>query len=101
VGCSTDIIQKEFSTDSAKVSEVGLGSEIISKGSGRAETLRQVDIALGTVLENRVLTAPGAPVKRHLGNLHLFLLLRGFLTLPIEIALPEGLTYRAGDYLTL
>ncbi|KAH8818614.1 fatty acid hydroxylase [Flagelloscypha sp. PMI_526] len=78
------VLNKEFSTDSAKVSEVGLGIEIISKGSRRAETLRQADIALGTVLENRVLTAPGAPVKRHL-----------------EIALPEGLTYRAGDYLTL
>ncbi|KAH8809612.1 fatty acid hydroxylase [Flagelloscypha sp. PMI_526] len=78
------VLNKEFSTASVKTSEVGLGIEIISKGSSRAETLRQADIALGTVIENRVLTAPGAPVKRH-----------------IEISLPEGLTYRAGDYLTL
>ena len=54
---------------------------------GRASMLRLGDMAPGEVVENRELvdmTAPGARSKRH-----------------IEIALPEGMTYRAGDYLAV
>ncbi|KAI0694744.1 fatty acid hydroxylase [Earliella scabrosa] len=74
---------KEYgTTGSAEVT--GLQIKKVSGGAERAEILRQKDTALGTVVENRVLTAPGAPPKRH-----------------IELELPEGMTYRAGDYLAI
>jgi cytochrome P450/NADPH-cytochrome P450 reductase len=41
--------------------------ELIDVGTARATALRQSDAALGLVTENRILTAPGAPEKRHLG----------------------------------
>jgi cytochrome P450/NADPH-cytochrome P450 reductase len=53
----------------------------------RAPLLRQNNLRMGTVVENRELAdtaAPGARSKRHL-----------------EIALPEGLAYRTGDYLAV
>ncbi|KAF8606724.1 cytochrome P450 [Ceratobasidium sp. AG-I] len=50
----------------------------------RAVTLRQPDSKLGLVVENRVLTAPGAPPKHH-----------------IEFQLPEDMSYQAGDYLAV
>lgn len=62
----------------------GLKVETVGEGATRAVDLRQHDAALGTVIENRVLTAPGAPQKRH-----------------IEFELPEGVTSRAGDYLAI
>ena len=49
--------------------------------------LRQNGLALGTVVANRELvdmTKPGARSKRH-----------------VEIALPEGMSYRTGDYLAV
>ena len=46
----------------------GLQIKKVSGGAERAEILRQKDTALGTVVENRVLTAPGAPPKRHIGK---------------------------------
>ncbi|PIL35108.1 cytochrome P450 [Ganoderma sinense ZZ0214-1] len=62
----------------------GIDIKTVSEGTARAEILREKDTALGTVVENRVLTSPNAPVKRH-----------------IEFDLPEGMTYRAGDYLAI
>ncbi|HEX2034302.1 MAG TPA: cytochrome P450, partial [Chloroflexota bacterium] len=53
----------------------------------RDPLLRQNGLQLGTLVENRELvnmSAPGARSKRH-----------------FEIALPEGMTYRAGDYLAV
>ncbi|RPD56624.1 cytochrome P450 [Lentinus tigrinus ALCF2SS1-7] len=73
----------EFGTTS-KTGTDGLEIKTVSAGTERAEILRQKDAALGTVVENKVLTAPGAPVKRH-----------------IEFDLPKGMTYRAGDYLAI
>jgi cytochrome P450/NADPH-cytochrome P450 reductase len=35
--------------------------------TARAATLRQPDSKLGLVVENRMLTAPGAPPKHHIG----------------------------------
>ncbi|KAG9121015.1 hypothetical protein FRC07_003216 [Ceratobasidium sp. 392] len=58
--------------------------ELVGAPTERAATLRQPDSKLGTVVENRVLTAEGAPVKRH-----------------IQLQLPEGVTYQAGDYLAI
>lgn len=55
--------------------------------TGRESMLRLSELQQGTVVENRELvdmTAPGARSKRH-----------------IEFLLPEGTTYRAGDYLVV
>lgn len=55
--------------------------------AGRETALRLGDLLQGTVVENRELVdmrAPNARSKRH-----------------IEFALPEGMTYRAGDYLAV
>ena len=55
--------------------------------AGRESLLRLGDLQQGTVVENRELvdmTAPHARSKRHL-----------------EFALPDGMTYRAGDYLAV
>ncbi|TFK90994.1 bifunctional P-450/NADPH-P450 reductase [Polyporus arcularius HHB13444] len=68
----------------ARADTVGFEVKTVSAGTERAEILRQKDTALGTVAENKILTAPGAPVKRH-----------------IEFDLPEGMTYRTGDYLAI
>ncbi|KAI0690214.1 cytochrome P450 [Cytidiella melzeri] len=70
-----------FSADNASL---GVEVKTLDAGTGRAVILRQPDAALGTCVENRVLTAPGAPVKRH-----------------IEFDLPEGASFRAGDYLAI
>lgn len=43
----------------------------VDAGTHRAAVLRQSDAALGTVVENRLLTAPGVPQKRHIGELFL------------------------------
>jgi cytochrome P450/NADPH-cytochrome P450 reductase len=59
------------------------GAEFFQAGTGRASALRQPDVALGTVTENRLLTRAG-PAKRHL-----------------EFELPEDMTYQAGDYLAM
>ncbi|KAI0770686.1 fatty acid hydroxylase [Fomes fomentarius] len=73
--------------DSASSSGSGAAQfdiKTISAGTSRAEILRQPGTALGTVVENKVLTAPNAPPKHH-----------------IEFDLPEGVTYRTGDYLAI
>ena len=41
--------------------------EVADAGVSRAGALKQGDARLATVVENRILTAPGAPVKRHIG----------------------------------
>ncbi|KZV98413.1 cytochrome P450 [Exidia glandulosa HHB12029] len=71
----------------AKEGEEAGGEELavdVSPPTQRASTLRQPDAQLGHVLENRLLTGPGAIPKHH-----------------IEIKLPEGVSYRAGDYLAI
>ncbi|THH28054.1 hypothetical protein EUX98_g6131 [Antrodiella citrinella] len=80
------VLSKEYGTTVAEEANTGLGIEVISidAGTGRASALRQADASLGTVVENRLLTAPGAPEKRH-----------------IEFELPENTGYRAGDYLAI
>lgn len=39
----------------------------VDKGTTRASLLRQPDADLGKVVENRLLTSPNAPAKRHIG----------------------------------
>ena len=60
--------------------------EVEFVGAARDPLLRRNDLAMGTVVANRELvdTAAGGRSKRHL-----------------EIALPAGQTYRAGDYLAV
>lgn len=56
-------------------------------GRGRTTILRQEDLSVGTLVENRELTNLSSPLarsKRH-----------------FEIELPEGMAYRAGDYLAV
>ncbi|GJE90389.1 bifunctional P-450/NADPH-P450 reductase [Phanerochaete sordida] len=79
-----EALSKEYGTTKSDGAESGIKIETGDVGTGRASILRQPDAALGTVVENRVLTAPGAPVKRH-----------------IEFTLPEGMVYRTGDYLAI
>ncbi|CAL1708234.1 unnamed protein product [Somion occarium] len=76
-------LRKVYRTTEAS-GEGGIKIETVESGSSRAHLLRQPDTAFGTVVQNRVLTSPGAPVKRHL-----------------EFVLPQGTTYRAGDYLAI
>jgi cytochrome P450 / NADPH-cytochrome P450 reductase len=67
------------------VEAAGISVEIVQEG--RAAALRLTDVELGRILENRELvdmSAPEARSKRH-----------------IEIALPHGMTYRSGDYLSV
>lgn len=40
----------------------------VDAGAARAAALRQPDAALGRVVENRLLTKLGVPVKRHIGK---------------------------------
>ena len=54
------VVNKELLTD--------LQVENVDEGTSRAVDLRQLDAALGVVIENRVLTAPGVPEKRHIGK---------------------------------
>ena len=57
---------QEFGTTGA-AQPIGIDVKTVVAGTTRAEVLRQKDIALGTVAENRVLTSPNAPTKRHIG----------------------------------
>lgn len=63
---SSFVIQEFGAT--ARADTVGFEVKTVSAGTERAEILRQKDTALGTVAENKILTAPGAPVKRHIGK---------------------------------
>lgn len=47
---------------------VGLEVKTVDVGTARASALRQPDAALGTVVENRLLTSKNAPAKRHIGR---------------------------------
>lgn len=73
-----------YSTARSESPSSGFAVEIVDSGTSRPAALRQTDAGLGRVVENRILTKPGHPVKRH-----------------IEFELPEGSTYRTGDYLTV
>ncbi len=80
----------------------GIEVKNVDEGTSRAIGLRQNDAGLGRVIENRVLTAAGAPEKRHIGKRALlFYMLSCFLTLDTEFELPAGMTSRTGDYLAM
>lgn len=73
----------------------------MDKGTFRASVLRQPDAALGAVVDNVLLTSADAPVKRHIGVFNGSVLRFPVLIVCLEFELPEGLSYRAGDYLAM
>lgn len=58
---------QEYNTKSS-ANTSGIEIQETSAGTARAATLRQEDAVLGGVIANTILTAPGKPVKRHLGQ---------------------------------
>lgn len=78
-------LDKALGKEAAAAAAAGLQVEFVK--AGRESALRLGDLQQGTVVENRELvdmSAAGARSKRH-----------------IELALPDGMTYRAGDYLAV
>ena len=62
----SDTSQEYGTTKSTETANISI--KTVSEGTARAEILREKDTALGTVVENRVLTSPNAPPKRHIGT---------------------------------
>ena len=60
------LAQEYHTRSSESVSSIEIRE--VTPGTERAATLRQTDAALGEVIANTVLTAPGKSVKRHLGK---------------------------------
>ncbi|CAE7229773.1 unnamed protein product [Rhizoctonia solani] len=80
-----ETLSKEYSVAAKEGSSVpSVEVKFVGTPTDRAATLRQPDSRLGLVVENRLLTAVGAPAKRHL-----------------EFELPQDMTYQAGDYLAI
>lgn len=77
-------LQQAYGTKTTEGAVEGLEIQTVETGTTRSTILRQPDATLGSVVENRVLTGQGVPAKRH-----------------IEFDLPEGLTFRTGDYLAI
>uniref|UniRef100_A0A0W0F1E3 Putative fatty acid hydroxylase n=1 Tax=Moniliophthora roreri TaxID=221103 RepID=A0A0W0F1E3_MONRR len=78
-------LEKEYNVQKSDApASSGLEVRTVTPGTQRAVALRQPGVGLGKVFENIVLTKPGHPVKRH-----------------IEFELPEGTSYRTGDYLAI
>ena len=46
----------------------GILMKTVDAATSRASVLRQTDADLGKVVENRLLTSPNAPAKRHIGE---------------------------------
>lgn len=68
-------------SESAAAASIGLDIDL--EPGSRATDLRQ-DVREAIVLENKQLTAPGEPIKKH-----------------ITIQLPSGTVYATGDYLAV
>ncbi|KAG9104908.1 hypothetical protein FRC07_009683, partial [Ceratobasidium sp. 392] len=80
-----DTLSKDYGVKAKEgVQTSGVEVELVGSATERAATLRQPESRLGLVVENRVLTAEGAPAKRH-----------------IEFQLPEDMSYQSGDYLAI
>ncbi|ELU42337.1 fatty acid hydroxylase, putative [Rhizoctonia solani AG-1 IA] len=78
-------LAKEYNIEAQGGSNVPkLEIEFVGGPTNRAAILRQPDSRLGLVIQNKIMTAPGAPVKHH-----------------IEFELPSGMNYQTGDYLAI
>ncbi|MFN4100271.1 MAG: bifunctional cytochrome P450/NADPH--P450 reductase, partial [Pararhodobacter sp.] len=85
IGDLWPVLAEAFGKEPATEAPAGISLEFVP--GGRAGALRLADLDFGTIVENRELvdtSAPGARSKRHL-----------------EFRLPQGMTYRAGDYLAV
>ncbi|EJD48679.1 cytochrome P450 [Auricularia subglabra TFB-10046 SS5] len=78
------VLAEKYNVDASGDADGGELQIALAPPTARAVTLRQPDAQLGEVVANRLLTKPGAIHKHH-----------------IEIKLPEGMTYHAGDYLAV
>ncbi|KZT51670.1 cytochrome P450 [Calocera cornea HHB12733] len=80
------VLAKAFDTAPAARATGEQEDDLVVSVTGTARTvrLRQPDLGQGRCIENRVLTSPGVPEKRH-----------------IEFSLPESMEYRPGDYLAI
>ncbi|KAF4550017.1 Cytochrome P450-like protein 65 [Elsinoe fawcettii] len=76
-------LQKTYGTTTNAADEEDAGLNVKVETTGRSARLRQ-DLQSAMVTETRLLTAAGKPAKRH-----------------IELQLPTGATYKAGDYLAV
>ena len=94
-------VGQEYKTTVSETTAAGIEIKNVDEGTSRAVDLRQIDAALGTVIENRVLTAPGAPEKRHIGPCSTYIRLTLYSSCVAEFELPAGMTSRAGDYLAM
>ncbi|CAE6373196.1 unnamed protein product [Rhizoctonia solani] len=80
-----EALSKQYGVAAKEASSApSLEVKFVGAPTDRAVTLRQPDSRLGLVIENRLLTAAGAPAKHHL-----------------EFELPQDMTYQAGDYLAI
>ncbi|QRW20348.1 cytochrome P450 family protein [Rhizoctonia solani] len=78
-------LAKEYNIEAQGGSNVPkLEIEFVGGPTNRAAILRQPDSRLGLVIQNKIMTAPEAPVKHH-----------------IEFELPSGMNYQTGDYLAI
>ncbi|CAE6437995.1 unnamed protein product [Rhizoctonia solani] len=83
-----EVLSKEYGIDLRSQSHnQSVEVQLLGEPSHRAATLRYSGSMLGQVVENKLLTAPGAPAKHHIVG--------------TEIRLPKEMTYRAGDYLSV
>lgn len=76
-------LQKTYGTSDVATEQEELGLNVKLETTGRSTRLRQ-DLQQAMVTQSRLLTAAGKPAKRH-----------------IELQLPTGATYKAGDYLAV
>lgn len=77
-------IEKDYGGTASSPDNVLEPSITVSISSQTRSTNLKQDVRGGLLVENRVLTAPGIPEKRH-----------------VEIKLPTDMAYKAGDYLAI
>lgn len=77
-------IQKSYGGTASSPDSVAEASITVSVSPQSRPTNLKQDVRGGLLVENRVLTAPGVPEKRH-----------------VEIKLPSDMVYKAGDYLAI
>lgn len=77
-------IQKSYGGTVSSPDSISEPSITVSVSAQSSPTNLKQDVRGGLLVENRVLTAPGVPQKRH-----------------VEIKLPSDMVYKAGDYLAI
>ena len=83
-----------------KSSGANLDVKTVDSGQARALALRQAGTVFGKVVENKILTAAGAPTKRHIGRMQNFIY-RDCVDVLVVFKLPKDMLYQSGDYLAM